>query len=71
MVASHRPVSPIRPRPYKRSANPTIEEKTDAMSSDDYKIVSDTNVELEGYSRNKVKQLKLLKNKIKHHNPYL
>lgn len=43
----------------------------DAMSSDDYKIISDTNVELEGYSKNKVKQLKLLKNKIKHHNPYL
>lgn len=43
----------------------------DAMSSDDYKIVSDTNVELEGYSKNKVKQLKLLKTKINHHNPYL
>lgn len=43
----------------------------DAMSSDDYKIVSDTNVELEGYSKNKVKQLKLLKTKISHRNPYL
>lgn len=43
----------------------------DAMSSDDYKIISDTNVALEGYSKNKVKQLKLLKTKINHHNPYL
>lgn len=42
-----------------------------AMSSDEYKIISDTKVDLDGYSKNKVKQLSLLKTKINRYNPYL
>lgn len=41
-----------------------------AMSDDDYKIISDTDIMLDGYSKNKVKQLTLLKSKITHMNPY-
>ncbi len=41
-----------------------------AMSADDYKIVSETDIMLDGYSKNKVKQLTLLKSQIDHMNPY-
>ena len=41
-----------------------------AMTGDDYEIVSGTNVNLDGYSDNKVKQLTLLKSKINDMNPY-
>ncbi len=41
-----------------------------AMTGDDYEIVSDTDVNLDGYSDNKVKQLTLLKSKINDMNPY-
>lgn len=42
-----------------------------AMSNDDYKVISETDVILDGYSSNKIKQLTLLKSKITHMNPYI
>lgn len=41
-----------------------------AMSEEDYKIVDNTNVELDGYSPSKTKKLTLLKSKITGMNPY-
>ena len=41
-----------------------------AMSSDDYKIVEGTKVDLEGYSDTKIKKMTLLKSKIIDNNPY-
>lgn len=41
-----------------------------AMSEEDYEIVDNTNVKLDGYSQDKVKKLTLLKSKITSMNPY-
>lgn len=41
-----------------------------AMSSNDYKIVVDTKINLEGYSDTKIKKMTLLKSKIVDNNPY-
>ena len=40
------------------------------MVSDDYKIIENTKVDLEGYSDNKVKKLEFLKEEIINNNPY-
>lgn len=42
----------------------------DAMTADDYHIISDADIDLEGYSSNKIEQLHKLKSKIEEMNPY-